>query len=285
MRRATSHDGIDIAYWHLPASAGEPTFALAHATGFCAAVWDPVVSLLLNRYPGAGVLAVDQRAHGASAASPHPYDWWDIGRDLLAAVTAEGLDDVVGIGHSGGGAGVVLGELESPGSFAAMVLIEPIIYPPPFERTVDPPIARNAARRRSWFPSIDALRSRWEERPPFAIWLSAALDGYLSHGFVPGSNPETGEEGIVLACAPEDEAEWFRAAVEHGAWDRLREVVTPAVLIAGTESDTHGDGLAEALVERLGAATLHMVDGGSHFIPMEHPEFVVEAVDEVLSRR
>jgi pimeloyl-ACP methyl ester carboxylesterase len=274
MRRATVRDGTEIAYFAEAAAPGTPTFVFAHATGFCAAVWEPVLAGVRREMPNAGLVVVDQRAHGSSGASPHPFDWWDVGRDAIDVVATEGVDGpLVGVGHSAGGAGLLLAEILHPGSLAGIVAIEPIVPPPPYERR-DPPIARNAARRRSWFPSRDSVRERFVARPPFSQWDPAALDGYLAHGFIEGTDPETGKPGVVLACTASDEAEWFRSAYEHGGWGRLDEVACPVVVLAGSESMTHAEGPPEEIAARLGNVRLHMVERASHFIPMELPGLV-----------
>jgi pimeloyl-ACP methyl ester carboxylesterase len=250
MRRATVRDGTEIAYFAEAAAPGTPTFVFAHATGFCAAVWEPVLAGVRREMPNAGLVVVDQRAHGSSGASPHPFDWWDVGRDAIDVVATEGVDGpLVGVGHSAGGAGLLLAEILHPGSLAGIVAIEPIVPPPPYERR-DPPIARNAARRRSWFPSRDSVRERFVARPPFSQWDPAAFDGYLAHGFSEGTDPETGKPGVVLACT--------------------------VVVLAGSESMTHAEGPPEEIAARLGNVRLHMVERASHFIPMELPGLVVD---------
>lgn len=283
MRRAIAGDGTAIAYHLEPVSAGAPTFVFAHATGFCAAVWAPVLSRLRELVPGSGIVAADQRSHGASDSSEHPFDWWDIGADLLAVLADVAVTPpLVGVGHSGGGAGVALAELTAPGTFDAMLLIEPILLPPPFVRHPELSIAMRAERRRRWFPSRDVARSRWAGKPPFDKWVEAAFAGYLAHGLVDGRDEETGADGVVLACAPGDEAEWFWAGDEHGGWARCAELEVPAVIMAGTASDTHGDGLANAIADRMPQATVRMLDGADHFIPMTHPDVVAEAAADLI---
>ena len=74
------------------------------------------------------VLAADQRGHGDSSTPPPPYDWWDLGRDLLAVVDACRLERPGGPGPLSGAAALVLAELLRPGAFASLALVEPIIF-------------------------------------------------------------------------------------------------------------------------------------------------------------
>ncbi len=68
-----------------------------HATGFCKELWGPVAALLAPN----PVVAPDQRGHGDSSTPPPPYDWWDLGRDLLEVVAAGGTSRPLGLGHQG----------------------------------------------------------------------------------------------------------------------------------------------------------------------------------------
>ena len=115
-----------------------PALAFAHAAGFCRGTWAPVIEDL--HYDGSTV-AWDHRAHGGSAVPSLPIDWWDTARDTLA-VLADSRPPIVGVGHSLGAASLLMAEILSPGTFAAIVAIEPIVFPPPYGPNDDHPLAR-----------------------------------------------------------------------------------------------------------------------------------------------
>jgi lipase len=191
--------------------------------------------------------------------------------DVLA-VRASVDDPVVGVGHSMGGAALVLAELLRPGSFDALVLVEPIILPPPYCRDERHPLVSRALRRRAGFESREDARATYVSKPPFDAWDPTALDGYLDGGFHPAGN------SFTLACRPCSEAEVFAAAGIHAAWERLGEVSFPVTILYGADTDTYPPGHAERLAARFGRGTAIVVPDTGHFVPMERPEPVAAAV-------
>lgn len=251
--------------------AGRPVLAV-HATGFCKELWAPAVAAL--RSP-CRVVAFDQRGHGDSGAPPPPWDWWDLGREALVVLEHIG-EPAVGLGHSSGGAALAMAEILQPGSFRALVLIEPIILPPPFFRAEENPLSTAALRRRATFPSPAAARAALHGRGAFGSWTEEALGLYVRHGL-----QEEGSEW-VLKCSPAEEAECYRGATAHGAWDRLGEIGCPVVLVAGARSDSHGPSFSAALGNRFQDVRLEVVPDAGHFLPMERPAAVAALLDALL---
>jgi pimeloyl-ACP methyl ester carboxylesterase len=264
VRVAAAGGSLAAAVWE---GRGTPVLAV-HATGFCKELWTPVARLLAP-HP---VVATDQRGHGDSAAPPPPYDWWDLGRDALEVLTGCGLEGPVGLGHSSGAAALVMAELLRPGTFAALVLVEPIIFPLPPLRMEDNPMTVAALRRRRSFASEAEAAASLRGRGAFAGWTEEALALYVRHAW----RDEAGAR--VLKCAPETEAEFYRGATAHGAWARLHEVGCPVVLAAGRESTSHPVEFIAGMRERFAAARLEVIPGAGHFLPMERPDVVASLV-------
>lgn len=265
-RRHPVADGTQLASETTTWGAAPRPFVLAsHATGFCKEVFRPLVDELAQRSESGEVLAFDHRAHGQSEVPPPPYDWWDLGRDVVSLL--EGRRSVIGVGHSAGAAALLLAELLAPGSFAHLVLVEPIVFPGPHGRS-EPVLVDAALKRRAVFPSREEAIANWREKPAFAAWTDAALAAYAQGGLVPDGG------AWRLACPPEAEAEFYRGSTAHGGWDRLGEIASDVVLVAGEHSDTHPEPFLTHTAEQLGGGHVVVVPGASHFVLMERPEIV-----------
>src|SRR5215211_1592773 len=128
MHLVPSTDGVTIAVHELtPVADGRSTLLCSHATGFHGHCWLPFTEVLNDRFHS---IALDYRAHGHSTdPQSRQIDWHDFGEDARAVVDALGLRGCVGIGHSMGGAALLMAELARPGSFRALALFEPIVFP------------------------------------------------------------------------------------------------------------------------------------------------------------
>ncbi len=132
---APGTDGVKLALYDFSspnAQAGSPVLVLCHATGFCAQAWNPLAAALRQHADEpVRILALDFRAHGRSS---NPVDnnlsWEGVGRDVRTLLDHFGVEHAFGIGHSMGGAALILSELERPNTFSGIWAFEPIVIPP-----------------------------------------------------------------------------------------------------------------------------------------------------------
>jgi lipase len=249
------------------------TVAFAHATGFCGGVWRPVVAGLSEDFEP---LVWDFPCHGSSPKWKHPIDWWDLGDWTLDQVALAGTPRI-GVGHSMGGAALAMAELKAPGTFAGLLLIEPIILPPPFRRQ-EGPLSARALKRRNHFESREEARENFAPKPPFSTWDRSAFEGYLECGLIDTA------DGTELACRPLDEAEMYQGATGHGAWGLLGNIRAPVTIVAGGSSDTHPSDFVRLLASRIPNSEYEIVPDTGHFLPMEMPELVADRIERLAAR-
>lgn len=260
------HEGVTIAWEGMDPGTAEICFA--HANGFTKALWRPIARRVVERHHAVQWVSFDLRGHGDSDSSPLPTRWDVHGLDVLGILgDASGL---LGVGHSTGGTALVRAELLRRGTFDRLVLIEPIIFPPPFERA-DLHIARIAEKRRRVFRDRSHARKRFADGA-FAEWDREVLDLYVDHGFVQGP------EGWTIRCEPTVEADNYREGVNHDTWDRLDQLDLPVVLVTGERSDTHRGAYLDALVGRFPDVELVVIEGAGHLLPMEQPAVIADLV-------
>ena len=278
-----SSEGVQLAvYDYAPTSQKQPVL-LSHATGFHGRVFDPVAEHL---HASHHCYSFDYRGHGDSGL---PQDWkanWNgYGDDALAiarviAATQTAAGPIIGAGHSMGGAALVMAALRAPELFRALVLYEPIIFPPQVRvgitnTGVPSPLADGARRRRSTFASFDEAIANYSSKPPLNVMRSDALRAYVMHGF------RAQHDGISIKCSPEHEARTYEMGAIHETWNDLPKLRVPVWLVSG-EVIPHTPGAIAALIanEVLGSTLMQWNDLG-HFGPMQDPQRFAQLIAQV----
>jgi pimeloyl-ACP methyl ester carboxylesterase len=278
-------DGVELAYfeWRRAARGRGPTLLLAHATGFHARCWDPVVRRLGGRH----VIAVDQRGHGRSEKTEITH-WRVFGRDLAALVRELDLHDVVGVGHSMGGHAMVEAAASCAGRFRRLVLIDPVIASPVDYGQGGWTLSALAGRphptskRRNRFASPEAMIERFEGRVPYAVFQAEALRDYCTWGLLPAADGD----GFELACPPEVEASIYMTSRSNpGVYQSVRALEIPVLLLRAKRPPPGRDVMDfsssptwPGLVHEFRKGReIHYPDR-THFLPMEIPEQIAALV-------
>lgn len=267
-RFVESFDGVSLAVYDV---GGEgPDVLFAHATGFCAGVFLPIM-----RHMSVGRLtAVDFRGHGRSGIPDDGMDWNGTGQDVLATIGALGLIRPIGVGHSMGGAALTLAEQAEPGTFGGLWLFEPIMMPPAVrEVTVENPLIEGALRRRSTFEDAKTAIRNFASKPPFEVLDPDALAAYVRYGF-----QENPDGTVSLRCRPETESATYEGGARHNAFDRLGEVTTPTVVVRGQETPMTPASLAPVIADSLPNGTLEDHPELGHFGPLQDPRTMAESI-------
>ena len=261
-----STGGVAAAAYDL---GGEgPDVLLVHATGFCAAVWAPMADLL----DGCRVVALDVRGHGRASVPEHGMEWSGTADDVLAVVDHFGLDRPVGLGHSMGGAALLLAEQARPGTFAGLWVFEPIVMPEWYDSQGagggdgSNPLADGARRRRSTFPSAEDAFANFAAKPPMMLLAPEALAAYVTYGFEPQS-----DGSVTLRCRPEVEAANYEMGARHDGFAHLGEVTCPVVVLKGSDRVPGPAGFAADIADALPSGVLEDHPELYHFGPLEDP--------------
>jgi pimeloyl-ACP methyl ester carboxylesterase len=249
-----------------------------HANGFNAGTYRGVLGPLSARFR---LLAVDQRGHGLTNLPAVPggrTDWLDLRDDLLALLEAEDLTNVVLSGHSMGGTASLLAAASSP-RVRSLVLFDPVILPEPIpDGAAESPMVKGALRRRARFAGRDEALAAYRGRGAFRTWPEDTLRDYLETGLT-----DDPEGGLTLACAPVWEAANY-AAQGHDSRAALAACAAPIRIFTAEFGSTFrlapGPDL-EALAPRVRVET---VAGTTHFLPMERPDIVREALTAAMAK-
>ena len=263
-----SSDGVAVAVHDLGGPDHAPVLLLVHANGFNAEAWRPFAAALRSAH---GVVALDLRGHGA-ARTPDglDFEWSRFGDDVVAVLDAGVLPPgpLHGVGHSLGGASLVMAAAHRRGAFRSLWFFEPIIPPPDgiAGAAADNPLADGAARRRPTFPSLDAAYDNYASKPPLNTFHPDALRGYVEGGFEP-----LDDGTVTLRCRPEWEAAIFRMTGGCPAFDLLPAVDLPVTVVVGEELPFGPAAFAPAVAEALPNGRLVRHPELSHFGPLQDP--------------
>ena len=270
-----SEDGVSLKLRMMGGSG--PDLLVCHATGFHGLAYRPLAQCLAERFT---VWALDFRGHGASGPAPGGnYAWSGMGADVAACVAAIGSSPLYGLGHSMGGAALLLAERSRPGSFERLFLYEPIVLP---RGWFDPPranaLAVGARNRREVFDSRAEALARYSSRSPLAVMRADALAAYVEGGFV-----DLPDGRVRLACSAETEARTFEASgglptEEASAIDVPATVAAGSAVAAGPNPGAFSPAIAEALPK----GRFRSFENLGHFGPLEAPGLVAAAAIQEL---
>ena len=265
-----------------------------HANGFNAQTY---VSILSPLKKDCRILAIDQRGHGRSTLPANPENrrsWGDMRDDLVALLDVlakePGARPVVLAGHSMGGTVSLLASRLRPDRVKRVVMFDPVIMPwavnlmanlPWADHKVwkAAPIAQGALRRKAVFDDRASALAAYKGRGAFKTWPDQVLADYVAGGF-----RDRADGKVELACAPTWEASNF-TAMANDPWTAAAKALCPVKIFRAEHASTCriGDAAKFCRRNRRGLVTVTEVPGTTHFLPMEKPDLVREALTAALA--
>lgn len=256
-----------------------PVLHLSPANGFPPGAYRQLAQALSGQVRVVALLPrplwPDSRPSGAPT-------WHSLASDLVDGLDAHGLHGIAGVGHSIGGVLTLWAALRRPDLFRAIVLVDPVILPPAWLRSLRfahslglgdrSPLVRAALHRRRTFPTSQACFDHYRARSLFSRWSDAALWDYVQAG-----TRERSDGQLELAYPPEWEAHIFRT-VPTDVWRDLARLTTPVLVIRGELSDTFVPDALQRLQRRLPHAHFVTIPGAGHLAPMERPLDVASSI-------
>jgi pimeloyl-ACP methyl ester carboxylesterase len=267
-----------------------PHLHFAHANGFNANTYRQLLGPLA---PDFHITAWDARGHGRTTAPANPnmlgHDWTVFRDDLKAFIEHHGKPIWLA-GHSLGA--VVSMELAVTGHplVQGLILVDPVFLPRRILHIWGPmkrlglayhlPLAARALKRRAEWSSLAEIEESYCCRGGFKTWADPnMLRDYLAAG-----TRNLANGGVELTCTPAWEAAVF-AATPHRVWRELAQLTRPLTLLYGTNSDTFMRPAARLLPKTVPQARLIPVPDTTHFVPMEQPETVRQAIRDTVKMR
>jgi len=271
--KVASTNGIKVEVHDL-GGTGVPML-MSHANGFHGLCWKPVADHLTKRFH---CWAHDHRGHGDTPLPPNwKVAWSGYGADTAAAAKAiAGSGGIIGVGHSMGGATLLIAALKNPGLFRGLLLYEPIVPPADLKMPANRPnfLAEGAARRKASFRSLKDAINNYSSKMPMSSFTPEALEAYVNGGF------RKGDDGMMhLKCDPALEAENFRNPHVSNLWKKLHEITVPVWVLSGHPEPFQPSGFAEALADELPKGKHIEYSDLDHFGPFVDPARIARIID------
>jgi 2-(acetamidomethylene)succinate hydrolase len=244
-----------------------PLVVFCHGITACAAVWDPVLQRVSERFT---VVAIDQRGHGRSSKPPTGYAGADYARDVLRLIRALGPGPAVVVGHSLGARNALVAAALAPGLIAAAVAVD---FTPYIEDHVVDDLHRRVRAGNRRFADREDLEAYLRDRYPRLP--DDAVERRARHGYT-----EAG--GGLRALADPHAMTQTLAGLRQDLAPTLRALRVPALLVRGAESRLVSPAAWQRTGRQHPAIRQLVIDGADHYVPEEAPEEVSDAVMEFI---
>ena len=261
---ARLRDGTRLVFMlHGDPAAGR-RIALIHSLAMDHTFWKPVAERLAR---GARVLTHDCRGHGASDKPKGVMTVETHADDLAALMDVVGWRDAVVAGASMGGCIALAFAIRHPRRVAALGLIDTT----------------------AWY-GADAPKN-WEQRASAALTsgLSALTDFQVTRWFSDkfrADHQQIVKESVDVFVRNDVDA-YAATCRMLGACDLragLPGIKAPTAILVGEEDYATPPAMAEALHKGIASSTLKVLSGARHLTPLERPDEIAAALDELAGR-
>ncbi|CAG8442927.1 12012_t:CDS:10 [Diversispora eburnea] len=228
-------------------------------------VWEPIIRGLNEKrgksWSGGTMYAFDATNHGDSAILnqdilPNSFKWTDNARDILQIIDHFKIKGpIVGVGHSMGGCAMLMAEIFRPGTFSALVSIDPVLYP---------------FRMNEYKSFSEAAKGSFLRHAFFKAWDSEVLDLHIVSELI--LDLPSGE--VTLKCPKDQESYVFGHDNDtvFDAFSGLPEIDCSVLFIIGSGSFLiNSQDLALFKASRCKNGHLITIDCG-HLVPLEKPQ-------------
>jgi uncharacterized protein (TIGR02246 family) len=242
--------------------AGDLTLVFLHYWGGTSSSWKHVTNAMPETLRS---ISLDARGWGQSDRPEAGYDIATMTDDLAAAITQLGLKRYVLVGHSMGGKVAQLLASRRPAGLAGLVLVAP-----------------SPAQGKSLPEQERAGMAGAYVAPEAAAWT---IDNILTELPLPPPVRELEIAGYLAGAAPA-KAFWPANAISEDVSAGLAHINVPILVIGGEKDKVDSvDMLQNIVLPALPGATMTVIPGAGHLLPLEAPRELVEQIVGFIVKR
>jgi pimeloyl-ACP methyl ester carboxylesterase len=274
-----SFQGLQLAYYD--SETPGKTLIFAHANGYSAGCYRYYHEHLKSQYR---ILALDFSGHGKSESTLHFKNWFFF-RDQILALAEKELpsgEKAIGIGHSLGGASILLSCQKSPQLWEKAIAMDPVILGwkiTTLAKIFKNPMAEVAHKRRRNFHSIELVRRAFSKFPAFSNWDPEIWEDYLNSCLRSTGN---GKE-VELCCDPRVEGKIFSLS-SYRVLKKYSSIKSEVHIAIPEKYEVCSPSLAKMLAKGNAKSSVSIWSGVTHFFPFENKDKTVHWLDSVLAK-
>jgi pimeloyl-ACP methyl ester carboxylesterase len=270
---------------HFDLNGDGPPLHFLHANGYPPECYRPLLELLKREYR---VFGMSLRPLWPDSNPDDIKDWNPFSDDLLRFLSSHETAPVIGVGHSIGAIVTLRAALRDQSKFRALVLIDPVLFPPRrliswnFIRAtglghrLHPMIAASQKRRRT-FDDLNTVFRGYRKRKIFRYMSDENLRIYLE-GI---TKPNNG--GYELRFSPEWETRiYFTGLRDFDLWRDLPRLKMPTLFLRGAETDTFWEEAAKLVERKQPRVKMETLEKSTHLLPLERPKEVFDITQSFL---
>lgn len=258
-----------------------------HANGYPPDCYRPLLLRLADHYR---VLAMVQRPLWAGSRPEAIDDWRPLTDDFLRFIDANQTAPSVCVGHSMGGIALLRAALREPERFKAIVLLDPVLFPPYFiafwyamralrlgQRFY--PLVVGARQRRRQFDDLERLYDGYRRKSVFRYMDNDSLRAYVE-----GIACQRDGGGYQLCYNVDWEIRIYLTGIwrDMDLWRGLPELKTPALIVRGAETDTFWDATGKLVKRMQPRVQVETLKKSTHLLPLERPSEVSTIIQSFL---
>ncbi|MGB2956505.1 MAG: alpha/beta hydrolase [Anaerolineales bacterium] len=276
-----------------------PLFLFAHANGYPPEAYRTFLLPFLDDFQ---VMALPLRPFWPGSDPDRLKDWrlfrddyLDFLKELesnqrLSSRSKIGFNQVIGVGHSVGGMTTLMAAIERPKLFRALVLIEPVLFPPwrgIIMRAQAPfnlmrrfyPLIRGTLRRKVNFPSREVMFTNYRLKKIFKGLSDPVLRDYVA-----GLASDNPDGTVNLKYSPAWEARIYETSglADAYVWRNLPKVSCPVLVLRGENSETLKPRVVRRMAKKLPDGQAYTQPEAGHLLPLEVPDRTASLIADYL---
>ena len=283
----TARGDFSVCFWKGPLDA--PILHWAHANGFNGRTYDRLLSKLTGNF---NVYAWDMPGYGMTEkgtfydeVNPVRGNSYDL-EALISELNKKHKRKILLGGHSIGGSLSLMVSKYIKEKVSGLILADPVVinyhyqyltkYLGPFgydSSTLK--LTKQALRKRDRWDSFQTVLTSYTNRGIFSTWKEGFLKDYLLGG------TKSDKNGVYLSCRPEIEAASFKNTEIAATPKIIKGTSVPIVLLVAEIGSTTASLTSFKRLYNL--KKLEIIEGGTHFFPMEQPDKLISLIKDFKS--